>query len=147
MNTELYRRRRKDLMERIGEGIMLVSSSEMSPDTALADKNLAYLTGVHNRNAYLLLAPHGIKVEKPETRSGPELSRGREVHEILFIAVPSAQDAFMNSPGPSLDEIKQSAGVDRVYDLSALNKILQSALMTAEVLWFNTPRVPPLGEP
>jgi len=145
--TELYRRRRKNLIERIGEGLILISSSEMSPETDLADKNLAYLTGVHDRNAYLLLAPRGVRVELPETRSGPELSRGRVVHEILFVTVPSPQDAFMNGPGRSLDEIKQSTGVDRVYDHSILNRILQSALMTTEVLWLNTPSVPSFGKP
>jgi hypothetical protein len=42
-------------------------------------------------------------IERLETRSGPELMRGRRVHEILFVTQPDARQAFMDGQAPTLD--------------------------------------------
>ena len=82
--TERYSNRRKRLLEQIDSGIILIDSSGLAPEPMLWDRNLQYLTGITDRGAYLLLAPHGVMVERLETRTGPELMRGRRVYEILY---------------------------------------------------------------
>jgi Xaa-Pro aminopeptidase len=145
--TERYRQRRKHLLENTGTGVILVDSSGVSPDSSLWDKNLYYLTGIPARNACLLIVPDGVRVEHAETRGGPELYQGRLVHEILFVEERSPQAAFMDGPGPTLESIHQTSGVDRVYPISHMNAILQRALMAADTLWLNTPATPAIDQP
>jgi Xaa-Pro aminopeptidase len=147
---ERYRARRQSLMQQmqtIAPGIAFIQSSHVAPDPSLWDKNLLYLTGLADRRAALLLAPNGIRVERAETRTGPELMRGREAHEILFLAERSPQEIFMDGPSPSAEELQQTIGVDRVYPLSQLESLLQGALMANETLWLNTPYTPQLASP
>ena len=92
---ERYQARRQSLMQQMqstAPGIAFIQSSHVAPDPSLWDKNLLYLTGLADRHAALLLAPNGVRVERAETRTGPELMRGREVHEILFLAERSPQE-------------------------------------------------------
>lgn len=145
--AERCRQRRKRLLENTGTGVILVESSGVSPDSNLWDKNLYYLTGIPARNAYLLIVPDGVRVEHAETRGGPELYQGRLVHEILFVEERSPQAAFMDGPGPTLESIHQTSGVDRVYPISYMNAILQRALMAADTLWLNTPATPAIDQP
>jgi Xaa-Pro aminopeptidase len=157
--TERYRARRRQLVQAAqdardaqetpgaGSNIILVQSAGTSPDPFLWDKNLAYLTGRNDRQACLLLAPDGVRVERAETRTGPELGRGRVVHEILFVAERTPQEQFMDGPSPSLEEMREATGVDRAYLLSQLETVLQAALMASETLWLNTPYTPQLGSP
>jgi Xaa-Pro aminopeptidase len=146
-STERYIARRRRLAEQVGMGIILIDSSGVSPDPLLWDKNLAYLTGLFDRNACLLLAPDGIMVEQAETRTGPELMRGRKVHEILFVDERPEQRVFMEGPLEAPEVLQQATGVDRVCGLSQLNEILQRALLATDTLWLNTPNVPGLDEP
>ncbi len=145
--TALYTTRRQRLAEKAGEGLILIDASGLAPDPALYDRNLYYLTGLADRNAYLLLAPQGIMVERLETRSGPELMRGRRVYEILFVSKPSAREAFMDGGGFTLDLIREQTGVDRVYELSSFDSMLEGALADQTTLWLNSPSVPRLGQP
>ncbi|HML21160.1 MAG TPA: aminopeptidase P N-terminal domain-containing protein [Aggregatilinea sp.] len=145
--TARYIARRRALLDRIGSGLILIDSSGLSPDPSLYDRNLRYLTGLADRNAYLLLAPQGIMVERLETRTGPELMRGRRVHEILFVAEPGAREAFMDGVSVSLDAIREQTGVDRVYDLGQLEPMLAVVLMDQDTLWLNSPYAPRLNEP
>src|SRR4051794_29212682 len=105
--TDLYRQRRRTLMERIGDGAILINSAGSSTDSALWDKNLMYLSGISDKSAYLLLVPQGVMVEQLETRGGPELMRGRKVREILFIEAQSPGDTFMNGPAPNHEDLVQ----------------------------------------
>lgn len=145
--AERCRQRRKRLLENTGTGVILVDSSGVSPDSNLWDKNLYYLSGVPARNAYLLIVPDGVRVEHAETRGGPELYQGHLVHEILFVEERSPQATFMDGPGPTLEYIHQTSGVDRVYPISHMNAILQRALMAADTLWLNTPATPAIDQP
>jgi Xaa-Pro aminopeptidase len=145
--TERYQSRRKHLMERVGNGVALIGSPGVSPDKMLWDKNLRYLTGLDDRSAYLLLVPDGIMVEGLETLSEPELGRGRPVHEILFVEEKDANDAFMDGPSPSFEDIQQTTGVDRVYSLAKLDGIVETALWKTGTLWLNTPHTPGLNRP
>ncbi|MCZ7543157.1 MAG: Xaa-Pro peptidase family protein [Anaerolineae bacterium] len=145
--ADMYAERRRRLMAQMGEGIALIHSGGVSPDSALWDKNLAYLTGLDDQSVYLLLAPQGVRVERVETRTGPELMRGHLVHEILFVAPRSAQQAFMEGEAATFDEIQRATGVDRVYALDRLEDTLARALMGAGVLWLNTPGTPSLSAP
>jgi Xaa-Pro aminopeptidase len=145
--TERYAARRKRLVEQVGSGVILIDSSGVSPDTLLWDKNLTYLTGVSDRNACLLLVPDGVMVEHIESRTGPELMRGRKVHEILFVEERSEQRVFMEGPAEDAEVLRQDASVERVYGLSQMNEILERALWATDSLWLNTPSVPDLDEP
>lgn len=145
--VERYRTRRKQLMERMGNSIALIGAAGLSPDKMLWDRNLRYLTGLDIKNAYLLLAPEGILVEHLESLSTAELGKGRQVYEVLFIEEHGAQDAFMDGASPTFDELYRATGVDRVYSLSKMRAILESALMATDTLWLNTPQPPGLNEP
>jgi Xaa-Pro aminopeptidase len=149
-NTDLaaiYKDRRKRLLDQIDGGVVLINSSGTAPDRWLWDRNLRYLTGLTDKEAYLLMAPDGIMVERLETRSGPELMRGRKVHEILFVKPLDAKTAFMDGDLPTLDEIKEETGVDRVYDIAELDTVLTAALLSNDTLWLNTPGTTPFDQP
>ena len=142
-----FQQRRQRLIERAGSGVFLIGSPGMSPDTFLWDKNLAYLTGLTDRSAYLLIVPNGVAVEFPETRSTPELMRGHTVHEILFLQPRAEQDVFMEGEAPTFAEILAATGVDRVFPLDQMNATLQRALMNTDTLWLNTPPTPQIDKP
>ncbi len=147
-SASTYRARRGRLLSALGEeGVVLIDSAGTAPNPALADRNLCYLTGYRGRDAILLLAPAGIMVEHDETRGGPELARGRCIHEALFVQEQGAHGAFMDGAGPSLEAIGAASGIERVYPLSQLDTILSRALMDAELLWVSIPAVPPLDQP
>jgi len=145
--TERYQHRRRRLMEQMGRGAALIGSPGLSPDKMLWDKNLRYLTGLDDRSASLLLVPDGVMVEGLETLSGPELGRGRRAHELLFVEEKDEKDAFMDGPSPSFEDIQQVTGVDRVYSLAKRDEILETALMTTDTLWLNTPHTPSINHP
>jgi Xaa-Pro aminopeptidase len=134
-------------MAQIDQGIALISSPGVSVDPTLWDKNLFYLTGCPSREACLLLAPRGVRVEGWETRTGPQVGRGQLVREILFVEEPSDFARALEGKGPDYDVIRQAAGVERVYGLSRLNDILSDALMFEEVLWVSLPARPDLSRP
>jgi Xaa-Pro aminopeptidase len=143
--ADMYARRRRRLSEQIDEGLALIDSAGVSPDPALADKNLQYLTGLTSREAVLILAPAGIVVDRWATTSGPELGRGRKVNELLFVEERSQQQEFMDGATSSHDSLRVSTGIAEIYGLSKLNQILGRALMEEKVLWLNTPGNPGLG--
>ena len=139
--TEHYSNRRKRLIEQLKDGTALINSSGMAPDTMLHDRNLSYLTGYTGKDAYLLLAPNGVRIEYFETRGGPELFSGRIVHEILFVSGRDQRDAFMDGDGATIDQIQEMSGVDRVYDLAKMDAIIGQVLMDVDTLWLNTPSI------
>ncbi len=145
--TEAYQRRRAALADRVGSGLILIAAGGPAPDRLLPDENLNYLTGSRERNAYLLIAPDGVMVERVETRGGPEMTRGRKVHDILFVDEQSEGDKFIDGARPSLDDIRALSGLDRVYPMSKLHEVLQPALMKTETLWLNAPATPILDAP
>lgn len=136
--SEIYRNRRKRLMEKIDSGVALINSSGLEM-RMLYDRNMQYLTGLNNKDAFLLLVPQGFPVNVVETLLGPELGRGRMVQEVLFMKEPElyAKKAFgMNL---NLDDLSEVTGVETVFPLSKLDEVLQTALMQEDVLWLNTP--------
>ena len=137
-----YTLRRHRLMAQIEQGLALIGSPGVTTDPLLWDKNLFYLTGQSSRDALLLLAPRGVRVDGWETRTGQHVGRGEVVREILFVAEPTDFVRAFDGEGPSLEAIRQAAGVERVYGLSRLNDILADALMSEEVLWVNLPARP-----
>lgn len=145
--AEIYRARRRKLVEKTGGGVILVGSPGAAPDKNLLDKNLLYLTGIDDRNAYLLIVPNGVAVEHSQTRSTPELMQGRIVHEILFVQERSERDAFMDGAAPTFEALREATGVDRVFSIGKLNESIQRALMKNDTLWFNTGTTPELDKP
>lgn len=142
-----YRRRRHALMEKLGGDLALIDSSGVSPDPLLFDKNLRYLVGPTPRDSVLLLAPGGIAIDRLETLHGPELGRGREVREILFVRQASEQEKKIDGDGPSTDSVKDRSGVDAVKSLDELEQLVCGALMRRDTLWINVAGVPALDQP
>ncbi len=138
--ADMYRNRRKRLMNQINEGILLIQSSGGSEHNPLLwDKNLQYLTGLTSRNAVLLLAPGRVTVDRLETYTGPEVGRGRKAKEVLFVEERTERQKMIDGEGPTMDEVQRIAGVEKIYGLPEMNGILQRALRNAEVLWLNKP--------
>ena len=143
-SAQRYTNRRKRLAEQIGDGIALINSAGVAPDPLLYDKNLFYLTGINDKNAYLILAPGGIQVDYWATQKGPEVGRGRSVTEVLFVDERDERERFMDGEGLTFDRIRQSSGISAVFPLDRLDLLLSQTLMTAETLWLNTPGKPGL---
>jgi Xaa-Pro aminopeptidase len=142
-----YRRRRQTLMEKLDGGLALIDSSGVSPDPLLYDKNLRYLVGPSPRDSALLLAPGGIAIDRLETLHGPELGRGREVREILFVRQLTEQEKKIDGEGPSSDSVQGRSGVDAVKSLDQLEQLVCGALMRHDTLWVNVAGVPKLSAP
>ena len=146
-NPEMYRKRRQKLAEQIDEGIALINSAGVAPDPNLFDKNLRYLTGLDSKKATLLLAPRGVTIDRWETRTGPEVGRGRKVYEVLFVEERSDREIFMDGQGSSADRIREQSGVEAIINLTKMDQIVSTALMKEDVIWLNTPNNPGLSEP
>ncbi len=142
-----YGRRRQQLMQAMQEGLALIQSSGRAPDPLLDDKNLLYLSGVDSKKAVLLLAPQGVTVDRWQTMHGPEVGRGRQAQEILFVEVRGERERLMDGDGATLQEIRERSGVADVRPLGELNEILKAALMNEKMLWLNTPSNPGLTGP
>jgi len=136
--AELYRERRRRLMDQIGTGVALINSSGFGMPR-LWDKNTQYLTGLFGKDVYLLLAPDGVAVDHVESMSGPELGRGYRHREILFVPEPPAYNARFFGEGADFDGIRRSTGVDAVFGRPRMRSILEAALIESEELWLNTP--------
>lgn len=145
--ADTYRRRRERLAAEIDEGIAIIRSSGPAPDPLLHDKNLLYLTGLNSRKAVLVLAPRGIVIDRWETLHGPEVGRGREVAEVLFVEERSPRERLLDGAEQPMDEVSRASGVADVRSLDKMNEVLSRALMKERVLWLNTPSNPGLDEP
>lgn len=142
-----YRRRRERLAASMDEGIAILQSSGPAPDQLLYDKNMLYLTGVDSKKAVLILAPQGITIDRWETLREPEVGRGRQVTEVLFVEERSAREKLIDGADQPLEEISRASGVADVRSLDKLNEVLSRALMKEQVLWLNTPANPGLDGP
>jgi len=141
-----YAERRQKLMDQVKEGIVLVQAAGGSGyNPALFDKNLQYLTGMTSKKAVLLLAPNSVTVDRPETFREPEVSRGRQVKELLFVEVVSEKTASIDGPGASENDIRQMTGVEKIYPLTRLDEVLQDNLRGEKIVWANRPHIPITG--
>lgn len=145
--ADTYRRRRERLAAEMDEGIAIIQSSGSAPDPLLTDKNLHYLTGLDSKKAVLVLAPQGIAIDRWETLHGPQVGRGRQVSEVLFVEERSARQRLLDGAERPMDEISRSSGVRDVRSLDKMNEDLKRALMKEQVLWLNTPSNPGLDGP
>lgn len=145
--AEIYRDRRRRLAKNLGEGIALINSAGVAPDPLLYDMNLKYLTGLSSKEATLVLAPDGIRVAHWETIRGPEVGRGREVTEALFVEQRSEWARLLDGEGDSYDKLRRATGVEEIMELSELNEMLHRELAWQKVLWLNTPAKPRLDAP
>ena len=84
--SERYRARQQKLMAQMGQGVALIQAGGVTQDQLLYDKNVDYLTGITDKEAVLLLAPDGLRVDYFETLQGPELGRGRVSHPSPHLA-------------------------------------------------------------
>jgi len=132
-----YRQRRHRLQQQLDHGLAVINSPGPAPDPSLFDKNLLYLTGLESRQAVLIMSPEGFAVDRFETITGPEVGRGRKVHEALFVEERSARTKLLDGEGATVDDIRQASGVEHVYHLSQLDDVLARALMKTEQVFQN----------
>lgn len=143
---DLYAQRRQELAAVMGEGVAIINAHGVSPDPLLEDKNLQYLTGLTSKKAILVLAPHEIAIDHWSTLHGPEVGRGHEVSEVLFVDQRDEREAYLDGAGSSFDDIRARSGVDAVYSLDKLDPFISRALMKEQIVWLNAPANPGLGD-
>ncbi len=125
--TNPYKSRRERLMQQLGDGIFVVKGG---------NTHFYYLTGVEEADAWLLLAPKGIRVEIYRRWPGPDYIRGRMVREILFApARTGLQQRWEGAGAGSAEKLKEGAGVERVYDASLFEEMLTMALPYQATFW------------
>ncbi len=145
--SEIYKNRRKQLMERMGEGVALITQSYSSPDVLLQDKNIKYLVGEIPKDAVLILAPKGITIDIIETLIGPEVGRGRKVNEVLFVRELREIEKQIDGEGKSNESIQKEKGIEAIKPLKELNRILSYNLVTESMIWVNIANYMSLDHP
>jgi len=144
---EIYKNRRRNLINQIKEGVVMINVAVSAPDLLLYDKNIRYLVGQVPNDSILLLSPHGIEVDRDETLFTKEVGRGVKTHEILFLRELSSREEITDGRGLTLQEYEKKTGVQTVKWLSDFNEILSRALLTESLLWANLPSPPSIGKP
>ena len=120
------RSRRRRLSEACGDGVILARGGA----PAAPGRNFAYLTGLPEPRAALLIARDGVRIGIGRSNPGPDYQRGRVVHSVLFLP---ASDPVLKRWGEdgiaTLGSITaDQAGVDEVLDVGQLPAVLESAL-------------------
>jgi len=126
------RERRRRLIAACGDGVVVALGGAPGP----ASRNFAYLTGIPEPRAALLLAPRGVRVGVGRANPGPDYQRGRIVHSALFLPAsdPLARRwgedgvATLGAVGP------EQAGVDVVLDAATLPATVDAALAASPVI-------------
>ena len=122
-----YKSRRERLMQQLGDGVFVAKGGST---------HFYYLTGADEADAWLLLAPKGIRVEIYRRWPGPDYIRGRMVREILFAPARTAlQQRWEGAGAGTADKLKEETGVERVYDSSLFEEMLTMALPYQSALW------------
>jgi Xaa-Pro aminopeptidase len=138
-----YRERRETLMERHGEGLILVRAGAAEG----VNPNFLYLTGMSEPRGALLLAPQGVRIGTGPGHPGPDYVRGRIVRQLLFLPHPNplaarwGEDSHATTDRVSPDD----AGVDVVLGTGELAAILDRALQGVAVLSYVQAQLPTLA--
>ncbi len=104
--------RRRRLLERVGRPVLLLGTSERARNLPMnklphrQDSTFLYFTGCERPGAAALLGPEGYE---------------------LFLPEPAADDALWHGPTPSLGELGEHYGADRVHPLGALEERVRAA--------------------
>jgi len=144
---KLYTERRRRLMDEMADGVAIIDGSGLAPDPLLYDKNLRYLTGLRTKDAILVLAPQGIRIDRFETLQGPEIGRGRIVNEVLFVRELTEREKLVDGEASGYDQVASDTGVGAVKPLSKLEELLSEALVRTERMWVNISWMPKFDAP
>lgn len=126
-DTNPYPSRRQKLMQQLGDGIFVAKGGST---------HFYYLTGVDEAEAWLLLAPKGVRVEIYRRWPGPDYIRGHVVREILFApGRTSLQQRWEGAGAGAADKLKEETGVERVYDSGLFEEMLTMALPYHSTFW------------
>jgi Xaa-Pro aminopeptidase len=125
---EVYRERRRRLMQRMGGGVAVVFSAPPGGDIFTQDHDFAYLTGIQDEGgAALLLAP-----------------RERIHKETLFLATRNPEDErWVGERLPIGEDMRARTGFPRVQRMGALGPALMTAASRAPEMHFLGPLAPP----
>ncbi len=133
-----YRDRRAALAAQHGEGLILVRG---------AGPNFAYLTGLQEPRAALLLAPQGTRIGVGPGHPGPDYVRGRIVRELLFLPAPDSLAARWGEDSAATfgRVTADQAQVDAVLESDELGALLSRALASAPTLHYVRGSAPTLA--
>ena len=124
--SDIYGLRRKRLMERFPEGILLVQASA----NGRPNRNFTYLTGLETGAGALLLAPAGVRACTGRNYPGPDYLRGQIVHQVLFLPAADpmlsrwGEDSAVTAGALRPEEV----GVDLIQHVGAMSELLSPAL-------------------
>lgn len=126
------RERRRRLVEACGEGTIVA----LGGAPGAASRNFAYLTGVPEPRAALLLAPGGVRVGLGRSNPGADYQRGKLVHGLLFLP---ASDPLLKKWGEdgvaTLGTVgAEQAGFDQVLDVASFPSVVEAALGASSTL-------------
>ncbi len=82
MNRDTYVARRRELIGRLGSGLIVVRGQGTA---GAVNPSFLYLTGVAEPAAVLVLARDGIRIGTGRQNPGPDYVRGRIVEQVLFL--------------------------------------------------------------
>jgi len=135
--------RQEELIARHPDGPIVVRGSGRAGPSA----NFAYLTGIRESRATLVLCASGVRIGTGAMHPGPDYVRGRMVRRLLFLPAGDALAARWGEESPYTFEqtTAQAAGVDAVLPAAQLEPVLGRLLLAAPVLWYVRAADPTLG--
>jgi Xaa-Pro aminopeptidase len=120
------RDRRRRLVERCGGGIIVARGGA----PGATSRNFAYLSGVPEPRAALVLAPDGVRIGVGRANPGADYQRGKIVHSLLFLPPSDPLARKWGEDGvATLGAIgAEQAGFDQVLDVAAMSGVVEAEL-------------------
>ncbi|MCZ6671244.1 MAG: Xaa-Pro peptidase family protein [Acidobacteria bacterium] len=143
--AEEFVQRRAQILREIGAGVLLVRNSADRGEVAFqGNRDFLYLTGINETEGVLLMAPRGARVRG----SGSDYFGSPLHREILFLAEIGERERRWNGPkiGPGR-EAAEISGVEAVFPLRLLDRVLADTFSTANILHFSAASSPRLDGP
>ncbi len=143
LEQQSYRKRREALMSQHGEGLILIRGAARDG----VNPNFAYLTGLNEPRAALLLAPQGARIDIGPRHPGPDYVRGRMARQILFLPVSDALAArWGEDASATVDRVgSEQVQVGAVLALDEMEAVLGRVLQAAPVLHYVRGGLPSLA--
>ncbi|HKQ60989.1 MAG TPA: M24 family metallopeptidase [Candidatus Polarisedimenticolaceae bacterium] len=134
VSSDPCRNRRAALLDRWGDGLILVRGAGAAEGR---NPNFAYLTGLAEPRAALLMSTPGVRIGTGRMHPGPDYVRGRMARQLLFLPVADPLLARWGEEGTAtLGGVRaEDAGVDAVLSSGELETVLGAALQSASRLY------------
>ncbi len=118
--------RRAALLAQLDGGLLLARGQAPGGPSA----NFAYLTGIEEPRAALLLAHDGVRIMTGRNHPGPDYVRGKVARQVLFLPAPDALASRWgeDAAATTASVTAAAAGVDAVLPVAQLAPLLEQAL-------------------